>query len=112
MVVLFISAAAVGAAIVYSFVHAKKSGQELANIIAEKDAVSEALRSHIQRIESEMTADKAYIKLLRSDLQSCTDKAKAKAKANKTAPAATEVREKKSLVIQEKSKRPYSKKTK
>lgn len=112
MVVLFISAALVVASIVYSVVHAKKAGQELANLVAEKDAVSDALRSHIQRLESEMTADKAYIKTLRSDLQSCTDKAKAKAKAAKTATVSTEPREKKAPVLQEKSKRSYTKKSK
>ena len=113
MVVLFISAAVVGAAIVYSIIHAKKAAQELANLVAEKDSVADALRAYIQRIESEMSADKAYIKTLRSDLQSCTDKAKAKAKAAKaTQTEAIVSRGGKPLVTEEKPKRSYSKKSK
>jgi hypothetical protein len=112
MVVLFISAALVVASIVYSVVHTKKAGQELANIIAEKDSVSSALRVYIKKIESDRDADLAYIKTLRSELQSCTDKAKAKAKAAKTATVSAEPHEKKAPVLQEKSKRSYTKKSK
>ncbi len=90
MVILFISAAVLGATIVYSIIHAKKAGQELANLVAEKDSIADALRAYIAKLERDEVATQAYVTQLKSNLQSCTDKAKAAAKSAKSTTTQTE----------------------
>lgn len=108
MVILFISAAVLGATIVYSIIHAKKAGQELANVIAEKDSVADALRAYISKLERDELATQAYLTQLKSNLQSCTDKAKAAAKSAKSIITQTE---KKPVIMEAPVKKRADKKT-
>ena len=59
--------------------------------LSDAEAVNSALRLHMNRLEAEKLADKDYIKTLRSDLQSCNDKAKSSAlKSVKAMPVPVE----------------------
>lgn len=86
MIIIIIAAAYIGfaATSVYAFAQVRKAKQELADTSIEKDSVADALRAYISSMERDMAADKAYMTTLKSNLQSCTDKAKAAAKASKS----------------------------
>jgi len=106
MIIIITTIAAV-AAVVFGAIQTKKLNK--ANeIVAEKDAMCRVLRSHMTNVESELKASNDYIRSLRSELQSCTDKAKAaKAKAQ---PAPKTEKAAPVMKSAPKTKRPYKKK--
>jgi peptidoglycan hydrolase CwlO-like protein len=116
MIIVITTIAAI-AAVVFGVLQTKKLNQ--ANeVINEKDTMVKVLRSHITNVESELKAGNDYIRSLRSELQSCTDKAKAakakvqaaKAPVAKTEKAAPIVKAVPAAKTAPKTKRPYKKK--
>ena len=110
MIIAITTIAAI-AAVVFGVLQTKKLNQ--ANeVINEKDTMVKVLRSHITNVESELKAGNDYIRSLRSELQSCTDKAKAaKAKVQGAkAPVAKLEKAAPAIKTAPKTKRPYKKK--
>ena len=112
MIITIVTVAALVAVTIYGL--GQKSKLKIANEgLADAEAVNSALRHHLNRLETEMSGDKDYIKTLRSDLQSCKDKAKSSAlKAAKAAPVVGKPKAEKAApaMAPTKSKRPYKKK--
>lgn len=120
MIIIVIAAAFLGfaATSVYAFAQVRKAKQELEDTSIEKDSVADVLRAYISSMERDMAADKAYMAHLKSNLQSCTDKAKAAAKASKSNQELTSTKsssvvkaEKKPAVIGTPVKKRVNKKT-
>jgi len=111
MIITIVTVAALIAVTIYGL--GQKSKLKIAKEeIADAETVNSALRLHMNRIESEMTGDKAYIKTLRSDLQSCKDKSRTAGKSMPN-PVLGESKSKKAIPAMGasvKSKKPYKKK--
>ena len=92
MIITIVTVAALIAVTIYGL--GQRSKLKIAmEEIAVKESVNDLLRSHTNRMESEKLADKDYIKTLRSDLQSCNDKARASAlkAVKRLAPVETKI---------------------
>jgi outer membrane protein W len=110
MIIAITTAAAI-AAIVFGVIQTNKL-KKVTEDFSNKETANKILRSHVSNVELELKASNEYIKTLRSELQSCTDKAKAaKAKAQGTKTPVVKV-EKTPAVLKAavKAKRPYKKK--
>jgi hypothetical protein len=118
MIITIVTVAALIAVTIYGLGQRSKlkiAKEELSDV----ETVNSALRLHMNRLESEMTGDKDYIKTLRSDLQSCKDKARASAvkAVQRLAPAPVENKISKSkptkaapAIAPAKPRKPYKKK--
>lgn len=115
MIIAITTIAAVAAA-VFGTIQTKKL-KEANEIATDKDAMNRVLRSHMTNVESELKAANDYIKSLRSELQSCKDKAKSSAAkavkvAKATEPAVSNPKTEKAapVLAPAKPRKPYKKK--
>jgi len=111
MVILFTTAALLAATIAFAIIQSKKAAQELASIIAEKDSIADALRAYVAKLERDEAATQAYITQLKSNLQSCTDRAKAAVNKAKLVNKPVVAEEKKAPLMAQAKKRVYTKKS-